>query len=334
MANVTTILVPGGAGYIGSHACKALQMSGFLPVTFDNLTTGHRELVRWGPLEVGDLSDGVALDHVFEHYRPAAVMHFAALSVIGEAVSRPDICYRKNTVATLNLLEAMVRHAVSHIIFSSTCAVYGYPDRVPIGEETDRKPINPYGRSKATIEWMLEDFAAAYRMRFVSLRYFNACGADPDGEAGEWHDPESHLIPRILQAVSGQLPALDILGTDYPTPDGTCIRDYIHVTDLAAAHVDALKYAINGGESAYFNLGTGSGYSVREIVAATEGVIGQRVPTRETARRPGDVPILYADPSRANAVLNFAPRHSDLPTIIGTAWAWHKAQMYRLAAVP
>lgn len=317
------ILVLGGAGYIGSHCCKALHGAGLLPVTFDNLSSGHRDLVRWGPLEIGDLDDQPALDRVFTHYRPAAVMHFAAQSVIDESVRNPDACYRNNVGGTLNLLRAMIRHSVHDMIFSSTCAIYGVPSKVPITEEADCNPINPYGRSKAAIEWMLQDFAAAYGLRFVALRYFNACGADPDGETGERHDPETHLIPRIIQAATGERSSVDIFGTDYPTPDGTCIRDFIHVTDIAAAHVAALDYIVGGGGNVFLNIGTGAGHSVREIIGAAERIIGRPLPVRKQPRRPADPPILFADPSRARKLLAFAPRHSDLQEIIGTAWAWH-----------
>ncbi len=318
------VLVVGGAGYIGSHACKALAGAGFRPVALDNLSRGHRRLVRWGPLEEGDAGDRALLDRVLARWKPVAVMHFAALSEVGESVRQPHAFYRNNVAATLTLLEAMREHGVDRLVFSSTCATYGLPDRVPMAEDTPQRPINPYGRSKLAVEWLLADSAAAYGLNWVALRYFNACGADPDGETGELHEPETHLIPRTLMAADGQAPQLSLFGTDYPTPDGTCIRDYIHVTDLAAAHVRALRYSLGGGESRAFNLGTGRGQSVRAIIRAVERITGLTVPVREEPRRPGDPPALVADPRLAEQVLRFQAPLSDLDSIVRTAWAWHR----------
>jgi UDP-glucose-4-epimerase GalE len=317
------ILVTGGAGYVGSHACKALAAAGYTPVVYDNLGRGHRELVRWGPLEVGDLADGARLDHVFARHRPEAVMHFAAFAYVGESVQQPALYYRNNVGGTLELVEAMRRAQVGALVFSSTCSTYGVPERMPITEDTPQRPINPYGATKLAIERMLADYDVAYGLRSVSLRYFNAAGCDPDGEIGEWHDPETHLIPRVLMAATGELAHVDIFGTDYPTSDGTCLRDYVHAADLGRGHVQALDYLNRGGATTAVNLGTGRGFSVREVIAAAEEVTGRRIPVREAPRRPGDPPILVADPSRARALLGFAPRFTELAPIVATAWRWH-----------
>jgi UDP-arabinose 4-epimerase len=320
---VACILVTGGAGYVGSHACKALARAGHTPVVYDSLGRGHRELVRWGPLEVGDLRDAARLDEVFARHRPAAVMHFAAFAYVGESVQDPALYYRNNVGGTLELLEAMRRAGVGALVFSSTCATYGIPERMPIAEDAEQRPINPYGRTKLVIERALGDFDAAYGMRSVCLRYFNAAGCDPDGEAGEIHDPETHIIPRLLMAATGELPHFDIFGTDYPTPDGTCLRDYIHVADLAQGHLQALQHLERGGTSTAVNLGTGRAFSVREVIAAAEQVTGRRIPVRETDRRPGDPPVLVADATRARALFGFAPRYTEIAPIVETAWRWH-----------
>lgn len=317
------VLVTGGAGYIGSHACKALAKAGFRPVVFDNLSRGHREAVRWGPLVEGDLADRQRLRAALVEHRVVAVMHFAAFAYVGESVTDPALYYRNNLVGTLSLLEAMREAGVGEIVFSSTCATYGIPDRVPIREDAPRHPVNPYGETKLAIERALHWYAEAYRMRSVSLRYFNAAGADPEGETGERHDPETHLVPLVLQAALGQRRHIDIYGTDYPTPDGTAIRDYVHVSDLAVAHLRALERLRGGGGNAAVNLGTGRGHSVREVIAAAEAATGNRVPSREAPRRPGDPPALVADPSLARDILGWRPQHSDLDTIIRTALAWH-----------
>lgn len=326
MNPTNTVLVTGGAGYIGSHACKALAQAGYSPVACDNLVYGHRWAVRWGPLEEGDIADRSWLDALLERYRPAAVMHFAAYAYVGESVQDPGKYYRNNVAGTLTLLEAMRDHAVRHLVFSSTCATYGIPQHVPIGEETPQVPINPYGASKLMIERMLADFEVAHGLRSICLRYFNAAGADPDGEIGEEHDPETHLIPLAIRAAQLGDAALAIFGTDYATPDGSAVRDYVHVTDLAEAHVLALAELLAGRASAVLNLGTGRGHSVREVVSAVETVGSRQVPVREASRRAGDPPVLVADPKRAMERLTWQPTYSDLATIIETAWRWHQSR--------
>jgi UDP-glucose-4-epimerase GalE len=323
---MSAILVTGGAGYVGSHACKALAAAGYTPVAYDNLGRGHRELVRWGPLEVGDLADRARLDEVFARHRPEAVMHFAAFAYVGESVQDPALYYRNNVGGTLELVEATRRAGIKALVFSSTCSTYGVPARMPIDEDTPQRPINPYGATKLAIERMLADYGAAYGLRSASLRYFNAAGCDPDGETGELHDPETHVIPRVLMAAAGEIEHVEVFGTDYPTPDGTCLRDYIHVADLARGHVRALDYLQRGGATTAVNLGTGRGFSVREVIAAAEQVTGRRIPVREAPRRPGDPPVLVADPARARALLGFAPRYTELAPMVATAWRWHTRQ--------
>jgi UDP-arabinose 4-epimerase len=318
------ILVTGGAGYIGSHICKQLAKVGLLPIVADNMAAGHHWAVKWGPLEQGDILDRKFLDAMFLKHNPSGVIHLAALSEVGVSVDEPAKYYANNVVGTLRLIEAMRAHHVNHLVFSSTCAIFGIPSVVPIGEEHPLSPINPYGASKLMSERMLADFDAAYGMRSVSLRYFNAAGADPDGEVGEDHIPETHLIPILLQAAAGKRPHVTIYGTDYDTPDGTCIRDYVHVTDLAEAHISALKVLDEGGPSSSFNLGSGRGFSVRDLVAEARRITGQQVCVKEGPRRPGDPPYLLADASRARAILKWECRHSDLPTILSTAWLWHR----------
>ncbi len=318
------ILVTGGAGYIGSHACKALHRAGYLPITCDNLVYGHPWAVKWGSLEQGDIADRHWLDSLIERYRPLAVMHFAAYAYVGESMQDPGKYYRNNVAGTLTLLEAVRDHGIRHFIFSSSCATYGIPDRVPIGEDCPQAPINPYGASKLMIERMLADFERAHGLGYVALRYFNAAGADPEGEIGEDHDPETHLIPLAILAAQFGQPELAIFGTDYPTPDGTAIRDYIHVTDLAHAHLRALDYLAAGGGSIALNLGTGQGHSVRQVVDAIERSSGHRVPVREAPRRLGDPAALVAAPDRAMHLLNWQPVHSDLGQIVETAWRWHQ----------
>lgn len=325
------VIVTGGAGYIGSHTCKQLAASHFEPVSYDSLVHGHRDSVRWGPLIVGDLHDQSRLRDLFAELRPDAVIHFAALAYVGESVIDPGTYYRNNVAGTISLLEAMRAANVSRIVFSSTCATYGVPTRLPIDESETQSPINPYGRSKLMIEQILEDYARAYDMRYAVLRYFNAAGADPAGELGERHDPETHLIPRALMAAIGLLPELEIYGNDYPTHDGTCIRDYIHVTDLANAHVKALGWLQHGGGSVKLNLGTGRGVSISEVLTAVERITGYKVPRLMKPRRPGDPPALVSDPGEARRLLSFEPSLSDIDTIIGTAW--HFLRSHHHAAV-
>ena len=319
-----SILVTGGAGYVGSHACKALAKAGHRPVVYDNLSRGHREAVRWGPLVEGDLHDCGRLTAALREHRIDAVLHFAAFAYVGESVTDPERYYRNNVGGTLSLLAAMREAAVDRLVFSSTCAVYGVPESVPIRETTPKAPLNPYGETKLAIERALHWFGEGYGLRWMALRYFNAAGADPDGEIGEDHDPETHLIPLVLRAALGTGKPVGIFGTDYPTPDGTAIRDYIHVTDLADAHLRALDRLGSGDRGGALNLGTGGGCSVREVIAAVERVAGREVPSQEAARRPGDPPELVADPSLARTRLGWRPAHSDLDTIIRTALAWEQ----------
>lgn len=318
-----SVLVVGGAGYIGSHTCKALAAEGFQPVVFDDLSAGHEWAVKWGPLEVGDIADRARLSAVLSTHRPVAAVHLGASIQVGESVRAPDKYYRNNVAATLTLLGALKDADINTIVFSSTAAVYGDPAAVPIPDDAAKLPINPYGRSKWMVEQILTDFGV-FGLKSIALRYFNAAGADPDCEIGEAHDPESHLVPRILMAAAGDVPGIDIYGTDYPTPDGTAIRDYVHVADLADAHVKALKHLRAGGQSSAYNLGTGEGASVREIIAATERVTGRTVPVREIERRAGDPPRLIADPSRARAEIGLTTPRSDIATIVETAWRWYR----------
>ena len=318
-----SILVTGGAGYIGSHACKALAQAGYTPVAYDNLGRGHREAVRWGPLIEGDLADRDRLVATLRRIDAAAVMHFAAFAYVGESVTQPELYFRNNVANSLVLFEAMQAAGVKRIVFSSTCATYGLPDQMPIAETTPQHPVNPYGESKLMIERMLHWLGPAHGLRHVALRYFNAAGADPDGAIGEEHEPETHLIPLVLFTALGRRDAVDIYGTDYATPDGTAIRDYIHVHDLAQAHVLALGHLLGGGDSVALNLGTGQGHSVREVIAAAERVTGRAIARRETPRRAGDPPRLVADARKAQAMLNWTPRLSGIADILASAWAWH-----------
>ena len=301
----TKVLVAGGAGYVGSHTCKALAESGFEPVVYDNLSTGHRSLVRWGPLVEADLMDKEALAHAFVEHRPAVALHFAACAYVGESFEEPAKYYSNNVIGALHLVEAARSAGNLPIVFSSTCAVYGEPAESPLTEDTSLAPVSPYGRTKLAIEHALSDYDAAYGLRSVRLRYFNACGCDPDGEVGESHDPETHLIPRAILAATGRLRELTIFGDDYPTPDGTAVRDYIHVSDLASAHVAAAQCLLDGAESIAINLGTGRGFSVREIVEAVQRVTGLEVPYRIVARRRGDPAVLIADSARGTSARIF-----------------------------
>lgn len=318
------ILVTGGAGYIGSHVCKALAGAGFVPVTYDNLSIGNKWAVRWGPLELGDILDSARLHEVCRVHRPIALLHFAAFALVGESMQRPAIYYRNNVVGTLNLLEVARLHELEAFIFSSTCATYGIPATVPIKEDSPQRPVNPYGTSKLMVERMLADYDMAYGLRHATLRYFNAAGADADGEIGECRAIETHLVPLMLDATLGHRPPLQILGTDYPTPDGTAIRDYIHITDLAHAHVATLRHLLAGSPSLTANLGTGRGHSVHEAIVAAERVTGRKVPCILGPRRPGDPPALFCDPGRALGLLGVTLNHSQsLEDIIASAWAWH-----------
>jgi len=322
--NAMSVLVTGGAGYIGAHACKALAEAGYTPVTYDNFVYGHPTAVRWGPLEKGDIGDREQLEMVMKKYNPSAIMHFAAYAYVGESMTNPAKYYRNNVAGTLSLLESMNSCSIDKIIFSSTCATYGMPDQVPIDEDHPQNPINPYGRSKLMIEWILQDFAAAYDLKFVSLRYFNAAGADPDAEIGENHHPETHLIPLVLDVALGTRNRLEIYGTDYDTPDGTCIRDYIHVSDLADAHLLALEYLNDGGQSEVFNLGNGNGFSVREVITTAMKVTGCDIPYLESKKRPGDPAVLIGSTEKIRDNLGWRAVHNSLEAIIRTAWRWHK----------
>jgi UDP-glucose 4-epimerase len=322
-----TILVTGGAGYIGSHTVLALQQAGYPVVVLDNLSYGHREIVESvlkAELIVGNIGDRALLDQLFSQRAIGAVLHFAAYISVGESVADPAKYYRNNVVGTLTLLEAMVAAKVPHIVFSSTAATYGIPQTPVITEEHPQLPINPYGESKLMVERMLRDFDQAYGLRSVIFRYFNAAGADPSGNLGEDHQPETHLIPLILLAALGKREHIAIFGTDYPTPDGTCIRDYVHVNDLAHAHVLGLDYLLRGGESTSFNLGNGNGFSVKETIAAARAVTQRPIAVVERDRRPGDPPVLVSSSDRARAVLGWQPQYPDLEAIVTHAWHWHQ----------
>jgi UDP-arabinose 4-epimerase len=316
------ILVTGGAGYIGSHVCKALAQSGYRPIALDNLSRGHGGAVRWGPLELHDIADKEAVRSALERHDVAAVIHLAAFAYVGESKAAPEIYFENNVIGTLRLLDAIRSARVNRIVFSSTCASYGVPQQLPIREDHPQQPLNPYGLTKLFLEKALQAYGEAHGLEWVSLRYFNAAGADPDGEIGEDHEPETHLIPLAIQAALGQRSGIEIYGRDYPTPDGTAVRDYVHVTDLADAHVRALAHLLGGGESRAFNLGTGRGYSVLEVLATVAQVCGRAVPVVDAPRRLGDSPILVADATEAHTVLGWQPAHSDLPTILQTAAGW------------
>jgi len=321
MAN---ILVTGGAGYIGSHACKALAASGYTPITYDSLVTGWQDAVKFGPFERGDLLDRDRLDQVFAAYQPRAVVHFAALSQVGESMQHPGRYWRNNVLGSLNLFEASLNAGCQDIVFSSTCATYGDMDGVILDEETPQNPINAYGASKRAIEDILVNFGESHGLRSVIFRYFNVAGADPDGEVGEFHQPETHLIPLMLDAIDGKRDALTIFGTDYDTPDGTCIRDYVHVSDLVDAHVLGLRWLEAGKESRIFNLGTGTGFSVRQVIDHAGQVTNRDVPVIEGGRRAGDAVRLVSGSQRAAAELGWTPERSTLGTMIADAWRWHQ----------
>lgn len=324
--NDQNILVVGGAGYIGSHCCKALHAAGFSPIVFDNLSTGHREFVKWGPIVEADVRDHARFVSALHDHHAVAVMHFAALALVGESVADPSKYWDVNVGGTLALLDAMRETQVDKLVFSSTCAVYGEPTIVPIHEEVPKLPVNPYGASKLAAERMMDDFSAAYGLRSVQLRYFNACGADPALEIGEDREIETHLIPLILDVALERRPSIKIFGSDYPTRDGTAVRDYIHVVDLADAHVRALQYLLHGGETIALNLGTGQGASVAEVISAAERAVGHAIPKVIGARRPGDPAKLVADPRKAARMLEWRADRSGLATILDDAWAWHRAR--------
>ncbi|MBW4513919.1 MAG: UDP-glucose 4-epimerase GalE [Timaviella obliquedivisa GSE-PSE-MK23-08B] len=321
-----TILVTGGAGYIGSHAVLALQKAGYGVIVLDNLVYGHQDIadVLKVELVIGDTNDRSLLDNLFATREIAAVIHFAAYAYVGESVSDPAKYYRNNVVGTLTLLEAMVAANVKKFVFSSTCATYGVPIAVPIAEDHPQAPINPYGATKLMVERILADFDEAHEFKSVCFRYFNAAGADPDGLLGEDHNPETHLIPLVLQTALGIRESIAVFGTDYPTPDGTCIRDYIHVTDLATAHVLGLEYLLQGNNSDIFNLGNGSGFSVKEVIEAAKTVTGQKIMVVERDRRPGDPPALVGSSEKAQRVLGWRSQYADIHQILTHAWSWHQ----------
>jgi len=326
MAN-PTILVTGGAGYIGSHAVLALQDAGYEVVILDNLVYGHRELVETVlkvELIEGDIANRTLLDQIFQSREIAAVMHFAAYAYVGESVSQPAKYYRNNVVGTLTLLEAMCDAGIKNFVFSSTCATYGVPEQIPVVENQRQQPINPYGMTKLMVEHILDDFDHAYGLKSVRFRYFNAAGADPEGRLGEDHSPETHILPLVLLTAMGKRDSISIYGTDYDTPDGTCIRDYIHVSDLAQAHVLGLEYLLKGGKTDVFNLGNGQGFSIREVIEAARVVTGRPIAVTLADRRPGDPPVLVGSGEKAQRVLGWQPEYADLKTILAHAWQWHQ----------
>ena len=322
-----TILVTGGAGFVGSHACKALARAGYTPVTFDNLERGHRWAVKWGPFEHADIKNERDLHRVFEKWRPSAVVHFAAYAYVGESVENPAKYYDNNVGGTAKLLAACAAFECRNIVFSSSCATYGVPEKLPLKEDDAQKPVNPYGYSKLVVERMLKDIEAAHGIRHIALRYFNASGADPDGELGELHQPEPHLIPLVLFAAMRRQPLVKIFGNDYPTPDGTCIRDYVHVSDLADAHVSAINWLESEKRSNSFNLGNGRGFSVSEVIKASEEVTGLPIKTEICSRRAGDPPMLTSDPTKARKMLDWNPKYPGLAQQIGHAWKWFRDEM-------
>ncbi|GMR20912.1 MAG: UDP-glucose 4-epimerase GalE [Gammaproteobacteria bacterium] len=320
------VLVCGGAGYIASHMCKMLARAGHDVLVFDNLSTGHREAVQWGEFIEGDLLNPGDLEQTFSSHQIDAVMHFSAKSLVGESVEKPALYYRNNVTGTLNLLDAMMAHQCKIFIFSSTAAVFGNPSYTPIDEAHVTVPINPYGQTKLMVEHILKDYDHAYGLKNVSLRYFNAAGADNESDTGELHDPETHLIPNILLSLLVSGKSLCIFGEDYDTPDGTCVRDYIHVEDLCDAHMKALDYLDKGGNSDIFNLGNGNGFSVKEVIAAAEKITGQKITYTMEGRRVGDPPVLTASSEKARKILGWQPKHTDLNEIVASAWHWHQKQ--------
>lgn len=318
------IIVFGGAGYIGSHACKALKQAGYNPIVFDNLSTGHAWAIKWGDFVEGDINKISDIDKAFKQYEPIAVMHFAAASLVGESVEDPLKYYQNNVSGTINILQMMRKYHIKYIVFSSTAAVYGEPDEIPIKEDLPQNPINPYGRSKLMIENILDDVQKAYGIQSVRFRYFNAAGADLDGEIGEAHEPETHLIPRVLMAAAQDEDNIKLFGTDYPTEDGTAVRDYIHVNDLVNAHILGVQYLEKGGETTVFNLGTSNGFSVAEIITATKRATNHDIKVVECPRRAGDPAVLIADNHKAKEVLKWKLEHSDIDTVLRSAWSWYQ----------
>jgi UDP-glucose-4-epimerase GalE len=318
------ILVTGGAGYIGSHTCRELQRQGYEPIVFDNLENGYQENVLWGPLFKGDLRKAEQLEACFETFKPAAVIHFAAYAYVGESVNEPEKYYENNVIGSFNLLKTMKKFGVNKLVFSSSCATYGIPENMPIAETELQKPVNPYGNTKLQMERMMQDFSEAYGLKFVALRYFNAAGASPDSEIGENHVPETHLIPLILAAVAGKISEVSVYGSNYPTPDGTCIRDYIHVCDLADAHIKALEYLEESNRKLAFNLGTGTGNSVMEVIKAVEKVVNKPVPYKITDRRAGDPAVLVSKTGLAEKKLRWSPQYNEIETIVEHAWNYYK----------
>ena len=321
---MTRVLLTGGAGYIGSHTCKALAESGYIPVCFDNLSTGNKWAVKWGSFELGDIRDFERIYSVIKKYEPVAIIHFAASAYVGESVLEPEKYYENNVYGSLALLKAMLQCSVKNFIFSSTCATYGIPVSLPINESHPQNPINPYGASKLFVERILKDFNAAYGLRSTILRYFNAAGADPDGEIGECHNPETHAIPLLLQSAMDRSESFVVNGNDYDTTDGTCVRDYVHVCDLASAHVAAVEHTIRHSGVEAYNLGTGNGCSVKELIQSVCDVTGKNVGYRIGPRRAGDPSTLVADPTFANTALGWSPQYKAINTIIEHAWHWHK----------
>ena len=321
---MTAVLVTGGAGYVGAHACKALSRAGYVPITVDNLSTGHEQFVRWGPLIKADVRESDVIAQAIRRYEIEAVLHFAAKAYVGESVVDPKKYYENNVGGSLSLLSAMLQSGCRKIVFSSTCAIYGEPMDGPIKETAPKERVNPYGSSKLMTERILEDYARGHGLEFIALRYFNACGADPEAEIGETRNPETHLIPRAMMAIQGHITDFAVFGSDYPTPDGTAIRDYVHVDDLADAHVASLRRLLGNGGGRVFNLGTGRGLSVKQVLDAIAAETGEQIDMSASPRRLGDPPILIADASLARAELGFEPGQSDLKTIVATAWAWHR----------
>lgn len=320
------ILVTGGAGYIGSHVCKALSQHGYIPVVYDNLCSGNDFAVKWGPFVEGDIRDRDLLSATIAKYNPVAIMHFAALIQVGESVQNPSLYYNNNVYGSFCLLEAAREHQIKHMVFSSTAAVYGLPEVSPIAEDTVKKPINPYGQTKLMMEQMIYDYSAAYGLKYGVLRYFNAAGADPEGDTGTAYKVDTHIIPLLMRVASGLMEQIKVFGTDYKTADGTAIRDYIHVTDLAEAHILALEHILSGKDSVVLNIGTNKGLSVAEVIKTAREVTGNVIPEILSERRAGDPPVLVADATRAQNILNWVPKYSDIETIVKTAWAWRQKQ--------
>lgn len=324
------ILVTGGAGYIGSHVCKALKQHGYNPVVVDNLCSGNQSAVKWGPFIEGDIRDGALLDDVISKYNPVAIMHFAALIQVGESVTNPSLYYNNNVYGSFCLLEAARKHNIKHMVFSSTAAVYGLPEKSPIAEDTVKKPINPYGQTKLMMEQMIYDYSAAYGLNYGVLRYFNAAGADPEGDAGSAYKVDTHIVPLLMRVANNLMSEIKVFGTDYDTPDGTAVRDYVHVTDLAEAHILTLEHILSGKDNLVLNIGTNNGLSVAEVIKMARQVTGHAIPEVLSERRAGDPPVLVADATKARNILNWVPKYSDIGAIVQTAWAWRQNQNKKL----